>query len=512
MYDKIMKLREKIKAELDDLDEGMHLKLELDSRILDMVIFENSEHDYSEYLKSLSNKKELLTYDENGKYTTKKVFALEDKCLQKIDFSNVSFKSFNAYKCDFSKLYGVNINPQELYQKRLEGCILKGVTFTGPFDDVIIGHTDFTGSRNAMINPLKLQGYQFYNNQIITNIEWCIFTDVTFIENFKMVNKPGSYDEIILCGCDFTGSKNAKIYISNSNRSLRDCTLKDATIIIGLCKCMDITGVDFTGVYSQNIFGRKEGITFNPQKCILDFTDTIFNGVTFTGPFTNARINGADFTGSKNALINLSTIADTFGYEKTNFTDATVYDKNHRKLIITEDGRITSSVDDLLDELLFTKEEKNVMDKKAVEEARIKLAKENQAQLQQKINELLSLIDTTIKLGMKEESLYCKIPIEQDLFLVKINDHYEINRNLIDLALLKYFNLSHIDFTNVLVKGIDFRYTAARINPQLVYQKDISSCIFDSTNIKFFDNFDGVNMTDTDFTNCDFVPSKVLTK
>ena len=63
--------------------------------------------------------------------------------------------------------------------------------------------------------------------------------------------------------------------------------------------------------------------------------------------------------------------------------------------------------------------------------------------------------------------------------------------------------MSLIDFTNVKVSGIDFRGSAARINPQTVYNKDLSNGVFDSSNIKFFDDLTGVNIEGADFTECE---------
>ena len=66
-----------------------------------------------------------------------------------------------------------------------------------------------------------------------------------------------------------------------------------------------------------------------------------------------------------------------------------------------------------------------------------------------------------------------------------------------------------IDFTNVKVSGIHFRHTGARINPQTVYDKDISYCTFDEGNIKFFDDFTGVMMEEANFEECDFGSPKI---
>ena len=91
-----------------------------------------------------------------------------------------------------------------------------------------------------------------------------------------------------------------------------------------------------------------------------------------------------------------------------------------------------------------------------------------------------------------------------------IDDHYEINRSLVDLSLLRFLNLSMIDFSNVKVSGLDFRGSGARINPQTVYKKDLSNGIFDASNIKFFDDFTGVNIEGADFTECEVDPKEKI--
>ena len=50
---------------------------------------------------------------------------------------------FSEIKYDFSKLTGVKINPQTVYQKDLSYSYLKKVVFIGPFDGVNVENTIF---------------------------------------------------------------------------------------------------------------------------------------------------------------------------------------------------------------------------------------------------------------------------------------------------------------------------------------------------------------------------------
>ena len=56
-----------------------------------------------------------------------------------------------------------------------------------------------------------------------------------------------------------------------------------------------------------------------------------------------------------------------------------------------------------------------------------------------------------------------------------------------------------IDFTNVDIRGVDFRNTNANIDPQTVYNKDISGCNFDGIDLGISTDFTGINMQNTSF-------------
>ncbi len=475
---KIQLLRERIINELSQLENGMHIKLDYDPLILDMLLFEN-------LIKSHSFIRGEREYKVIGR-----TFAFNKDILKKIDFSNVIFDNFNAEGYDFSGLFNVKIDPQKLYNKSLSHAILDGVTFIGSFNDVIIDHANFKGSKGAYINPNSL-GIAPYCSQDVF-LKGCIFDGVTFTDIIKCENE---HKYFYISGANFTGSKNARILLGFFN--IDNCTFTDAIIIGNIDEYESYKGVDFTGAQSNKIFDKR--IVINPEG--KNFINSKLNGVKFQGSFTNTLIDHTDFTGSTNAIIDLRIINKKSDIYSCNFTDTIVIDEFGRKVNISVDGKITNSIDDELDKLLNLEYQTSAIKKEELELQRKRMIEENKNKIKEKLKELLLLVETSEKLGIEPKNLYHSIPIEQDLFLVRIDDHYEINRDIINTDLLRFLNLSLIDFTNVLVSGIDFRNTGARIDPQKVYKKDISGCQFDDENIKFYDDFTNVNSSNAKFGN-----------
>ena len=481
-YKKIL-LRQKLLSELSKVEPGIHVKLKYDSRIIDALLFD---------------------YKEKEKGTCKS-FAIPLELASKIDYTDIDFDNFNAREFNFSEFYGVKLNPQTIYGKDLTYCKFKGVTFIGNignFYGTKIDHSDFTGSVGAYIDPMQLHHECDWNHEEVIDVNSCKFTDVYFIGNFGF-EKDSKY-KLIIHFCDFTGSHGAKIDLSSIEPfyGFGNCVLNGATIYGKFGEDFNLEQVNFTGAKSGKLFSRY--IKINPQ-CARDknLYNSIFNGVEFVGTFEGCNIEGANFVGSKGAVIDLRTIYDE--YESTNFINTKVIGTNGKEMYVSEDGKLGTDISLMMSELLGINDDL-VLDKKSLEEARIRLVEENRRKLKEKISELLKLVETSEKLGVEPKHLYASIPIEQDLFLVAIDDHYEINRNLVDASLLRFLNLSMIDFTNVKVSGIDFRYSAARINPQTVYNKDLSNGVFDAVNIKFYDDFTGVNIEGADFSECEVDP------
>lgn len=170
-----------------------------------------------------------------------KVFALPQYILEKIDFSNVSFDDVNVVGMDFSNLHNVRINPQIIYDRDLSNAKLNGVRFNRPFDDVLVRGCDFTGT-NAYMDIQKIRD---------KDLSFCILNSVTLNGSFNGVN---------------------------------------------------IRRTNFTGAYD---------VVLNPQLAKnKDLLGTILYGVAFEGSFDGCIICEADFTGSVNAVINVDTIYD----------------------------------------------------------------------------------------------------------------------------------------------------------------------------------------------------------
>lgn len=73
------------------------------------------------------------------------------------------------------------------------------------------------------------------------------------------------------------------------------------------------------------------------------------------------------------------------------------------------------------------------------------------------------------------------VDVGEDVLFEIVDDHFEIRQEFIPV--LKYLNLEHINCRNLKVSGIDFTGTNIRINPQMVYMKDLSNSIFENDNI-----------------------------
>ena len=120
----------------------------------------------------------------------------------------------------------------------------------------------------------------------------------------------------------------------------------------------------------------------------------------------------------------------------------------------------------------------------------------------------LELIETYEALGDDNPFLHKKvIPITENLLFIEVGDHKEINPFFLDNHLLRYADLSLIDFSGVKLDHIEcLAYTNANLDPQTVYNKDLS--FSDLRGIEHtMDNFDGVNMEGTivDQDKLDFV-------
>lgn len=252
----IAELKKVLIENLNNYDGEEKIKLNIEPKLLRNLIF----------------KKE--TYDD-GTMHMEFDGVLKGLC-KKLDLTGVSFANFNAEFFDFSDYYGVEIDPQTLYNKNLHGTILKGVKIKGSLDSCWISLANFTGSTGAVVNPQKslgrnLEGTVFCDATIDGPLKGCYmrktdFTGAIFanqeyrkVDPQTIVNKclyGTNLDGIIIdgdlydCNLEYTkfpGSKGAKVIPQRLyNKSLEGTVLKDATIYGSLESCI-IINTKFVG-------------------------------------------------------------------------------------------------------------------------------------------------------------------------------------------------------------------------------------------------------------------------
>jgi uncharacterized protein YjbI with pentapeptide repeats len=205
--EQIQKLRKELKDVLLKYDGTDKIKFEIESNILESLLFET---------------------DENNK--NRKYFAIDFKLIKKIDLSDVSFDSVYVYSKDFSDTYGIKINPQTVYDKNLSHTRLTDVEIIGSFDDVNLNGTNFTGSKGAKIDPQTIHRKEMIN---------------TTLKDAEII---GSLDGVDIFAADFTGSKGARIDLQKVHK-LSYAKLTDTEIIGSLDNVgfWDLVGTNFRG-------------------------------------------------------------------------------------------------------------------------------------------------------------------------------------------------------------------------------------------------------------------------
>ncbi len=111
--------------------------------------------------------KDIIKFGKSDRVPYRK-FAIPEKLLKKINFSNVSFANVDIRGLNFIRYKGVKINPQTVFGKDPSGCIFSGVEFIGPFDGATLLHADFTGSKGAIVD---WQTVYYDDLAILTDVE-----------------------------------------------------------------------------------------------------------------------------------------------------------------------------------------------------------------------------------------------------------------------------------------------------------------------------------------------------
>ena len=313
----------------------------------------------------------------------------------------------------------------------------------------------------------------------------------------------------ILDGASFAGSRYAVIH-TNGVISYNNCNFKDAIIYQEQPIHRDLIGVKFKGALAirsefDRRINRTSKILIDPEGCT--FTDCDFDGVAFVddpekGKFINCNLDNIE-------------VLKHYNGERTKkeIVFYTLDGKEVNTSSITENYIRKADGDNSI-------EEKASLDEKEIIVEAIKL-KEKEKEIEEAIQSVEDALDKYNKSVEKLEQLkqentknLGRLNISRDELLIKVDDHYEIKPEIVEKGLLKYYNLSSIDFTNVKVGGynvpLDFRKTGARLKPQEVYNKDLSYCILDKENVKFYDNFECVNIEGINDDDCDFNIKDIL--
>lgn len=120
----------------------------------------------------------------------------------------------------------------------------------------------------------------------------------------------------------------------------------------------------------------------------------------------------------------------------------------------------------------------------------------------QRAKELLQTISDAMK-ELKELGalpIVGRIKVDEDLLFIRIGDHLEFNP--IFIKYLSLIDLSSLYFVkNLKVSGIDFSGTNAYINPQVVYNNDMSNGNYSGLDFNSA-SFNGVNICGSSFIDC----------
>lgn len=147
--------------------------------------------------------------------------------------------------------------------------------------------------------------------------------------------------------------------------------------------------------------------------------------------------------------------------------------------------------------------------KQTDDELKLSLA-EKLAELERLLGEIRIYRETLASRNIKSPK---RTTVSDDQLFIQVGDHLEILPWYLENELLPVINLSSNSFDNVKVSGIDFTGTNANIDPQTVYNKDMSHGIYDGLNFTM-KSFDGVNTDDASFEGCvmDFAKNAPQTK
>ena len=151
----------------------------------------------------------------NGKETEQ--FKLLENLSEMIDLTSFKYNNLSGNKknLEFMKKHNIPLNPQKVIGKNLSYSNLNGLVINGSFDQVDIRHTNFEGSKGAIINPQTIKSL---------NCSGTKFADATII---------GSFNGVYMENTDFTKSINAILTLDDIEKVKYYCEgLKDTIIVV----------------------------------------------------------------------------------------------------------------------------------------------------------------------------------------------------------------------------------------------------------------------------------------
>ena len=165
--DSMLKLRTKLEELLKNYNGEEKIKITYDLDAIREIIFER--YFYKKVAQNLLYDGYSLDYlDEYY------VFAYESELMKKIDFTGISFDKFMANNIDFTGFYGVELNPETLYEQEIIYCKLNGVKIIGSLDRCKCSNSDFTGSIGGIMSKTHYDELKENNN----------LTDVQIIDKY----------------------------------------------------------------------------------------------------------------------------------------------------------------------------------------------------------------------------------------------------------------------------------------------------------------------------------------
>lgn len=277
----------------------------------------------------------------------------------------------------------------------------------------------------------------------------------------------------------------------------------------------------FRYFYESN--GKKYSLDYEP---IVDYGDIIIceNNDNY---YVYQKVLSDTYHLGKKSEITLESTYITIGEKKyfisgTDFIDVT--DLSFKRKIEKKDGvsriltldsfkeicqspeyqeKIQQEIDFVKQSVIEEKNRQYIEESKRMQEKKIEELNNNKESLRKSLSNLSEILAECSKYIAEIQSQinnnnFEKVTVPEELLLVLVDDHLEINPIFLTNGIIKFINFSHISFNNVKISGIDLSYTNAHINPQVVYNKDMSNGKYCGLDFNLC-SFENVNIENSDF-------------